>query len=111
MKTIATFKTRTGAESLIAREGRTPGEWQPEDHWNGRDYVAVETVWDVEPYDNGRFAVVMEMRLRHQDEEGRCEWFAGCVRPAAGMAPHPILREVPTCQICADRFDLDLKTP
>lgn len=37
-----------------------------------------------------------------------CEWFAWCERDAAGVVVHPILGEVPTCQICADRLDLDL---
>lgn len=108
MKTIATFKTRQEAETLIAREGHTPGQWVAGEHWNGKVTVSVETVWDIEPDDDGRFAVVVESRLRHHDEEGRCEWFAGCLRPAAGTVPHPILRQVPTCRACAEAFDLDL---
>lgn len=37
-----------------------------------------------------------------------CEWFARCDRPAAGVAPHPVLGAVPTCAPCAQRFDLVL---
>lgn len=37
-----------------------------------------------------------------------CEWFAMCGRPAAGVVAHPILGDVPTCQTCADKHDLDL---
>lgn len=39
-----------------------------------------------------------------------CEWFAGCDRPAAGVVAHPVLGDVATCQVCADRFELDLRT-
>lgn len=35
-----------------------------------------------------------------------CEWFANCVRPAIGDAPHPIFGMVPVCDPCAQRFDL-----
>lgn len=41
---------------------------------------------------------------------GPCEWFARCERPAAGTVAHPVLGDVPTCQECARRFDLDLRT-
>ena len=39
---------------------------------------------------------------------GLCEYFAGCTRAAEGTVAHPILGQVPTCQRCADRFDLEL---
>lgn len=39
-----------------------------------------------------------------------CEYFAGCTRPAVGTTPHPILGAVPTCQQCADRFELPVTT-
>lgn len=44
----------------------------------------------------------------HHDPEGRCEWFALCFQPAAGIVKHPILGDVPTCQLCTDRFELPL---
>lgn len=63
METITTRKTKAGALAYIRSQGREPGAWIPEDYWNGRETLAVETVWDVEPYDNGTHAVVSEMRL------------------------------------------------
>lgn len=38
-----------------------------------------------------------------------CQWFALCVRPSAGTAPHPTLGLVPTCKECAERFELELE--
>lgn len=38
-----------------------------------------------------------------------CRYFAMCDRPAAGTTSHPVLGAVPTCQRCADRFDLDVR--
>lgn len=173
METIATRKTKAGALAYIRSQGREPGAWVPEDYWNGRETLAVETVWDVEPYDGGTYAVVSEMRLVDLDEpapaddtmknvhrlitaqdnatprvlvtysapdgrkttervsahladllrsngllveskeithdpEGRCEWFGLCPNPAAGHVVHPVLGNVPTCQLCADRFELPL---
>lgn len=32
-----------------------------------------------------------------------CEWFAACVRKAAGFVQHPILGKVPCCEECADK--------
>lgn len=29
-----------------------------------------------------------------------CYWFAGCVRPARGLTPHPVLGDLPTCDRC-----------
>jgi len=105
MKNIATRRTEAGARNFITSQGRTPGEWVPEDYWNGRETLAVETVWDVEPVEDG-FAVVTEMRLA--PEPAKCAWFALCPSPAAGTVKHPVLGEVPTCQRCADRFELPL---
>lgn len=42
----------------------------------------------------------------HHDPEGRCEWYALCPNPADGTVKHPVLGDVPTCQRCADRFEL-----
>ena len=39
-----------------------------------------------------------------------CEWYALCVRPAAGAVRHPILGLVPTCVECAAKHDLTLIT-
>lgn len=44
----------------------------------------------------------------HHDPEGRCEWYALCPNPADGVVAHAVLGEVPTCQRCADRFELAL---
>lgn len=30
----------------------------------------------------------------------RCDWFAGCERPATGYVPHPVLGNVSTCDKC-----------
>jgi hypothetical protein len=38
-----------------------------------------------------------------------CEWFALCENPATGLVAHPVLGHVPTCQRCADRFNLTLE--
>jgi hypothetical protein len=38
-----------------------------------------------------------------------CEWFAKCIRVAAGVVWHPTLGDVPTCQECADKLDLELE--
>lgn len=38
----------------------------------------------------------------------RCEYFALCTNDADGYVKHPILGLVPTCQRCADKFDLTL---
>jgi len=40
---------------------------------------------------------------------GVCQWFALCVRPAAGLVEHPILTDVPTCAECAYRFGMVLR--
>lgn len=32
-----------------------------------------------------------------------------CTNEAVGVVPHPILGDVPCCQRCADKLDLDLK--
>jgi len=40
--------------------------------------------------------------------QNMCEYFALCVRPAAGVTAHPVLTWVPTCRECAARFDLEL---
>ena len=37
-----------------------------------------------------------------------CQWFALCVRDAAGVVAHPVLGEVPTCTVCAASHDLAL---
>lgn len=37
-----------------------------------------------------------------------CEWYALCVRPAAGTTPHPILGPVPICTQCAAKHDLPI---
>lgn len=37
-----------------------------------------------------------------------CEWYALCDRPADGIVKHPILGDVPCCQRCADKHDLEL---
>lgn len=37
-----------------------------------------------------------------------CEWFARCVRIAAGVVAHPILGDVPTCAECAKKMNLTL---
>lgn len=37
-----------------------------------------------------------------------CEWYAGCVRPAVGVSPHPVLGTVPICQECADKHGLQV---
>lgn len=38
-----------------------------------------------------------------------CEWFALCTNDADGLVWHPVLGDVPTCQRCADKLDLELK--
>jgi hypothetical protein len=40
------------------------------------------------------------------EQEPLCEWFAGCRRTAEVIAVHPILGDVPTCRVCADRHEL-----
>lgn len=37
-----------------------------------------------------------------------CEWYALCVRPAAGTTPHPILGDVPICEKCAAKHGLPI---
>lgn len=37
-----------------------------------------------------------------------CEWFLWCMNEAVGTVKHPLLGDVPTCQRCADKLDLDL---
>lgn len=37
-----------------------------------------------------------------------CEWFAFCTRESSGVVEHPILGDVPTCERCANKLDLDL---
>jgi hypothetical protein len=39
---------------------------------------------------------------------GVCQWFLLCDHDAVGTVPHPILGDVPTCQRCADKFDLPI---
>lgn len=39
----------------------------------------------------------------------RCEYFALCDRPAEGTVAHPILGDVPCCQRCADRVEVELQ--
>jgi hypothetical protein len=38
----------------------------------------------------------------------QCEYFALCVRDAAGVVAHPVLTWVPTCERCAARFGLEV---
>lgn len=38
-----------------------------------------------------------------------CEWYAFCDHVAAGVVVHPVLGEVPCCERCADKHDLDLQ--
>lgn len=38
-----------------------------------------------------------------------CQWFALCDHEAVGVVAHPILGDVPTCQRCADKLELDLR--
>ena len=40
---------------------------------------------------------------------GGCEWFALCDHPADGVVSHPVLGDVPTCERCATKLDLDLR--
>lgn len=46
------------------------------------------------------------------DEHNRrvtvCEWFALCDHASAGVVRHPILGDVPTCERCATKLDLEL---
>jgi hypothetical protein len=49
-----------------------------------------------------------ELRLQ-QDRPQVCMWFRDCANAAAGTVTHPILGEVPTCQRCATKLDLELK--
>lgn len=37
-----------------------------------------------------------------------CEWFALCTNDAVGTAKHPVLGQVPICQRCANKFDLEI---
>jgi len=37
-----------------------------------------------------------------------CQWYALCTNPADGIVKHPILGNVPTCQRCADKHELEL---
>lgn len=37
-----------------------------------------------------------------------CEWYVLCDKKADGIVHHPILGEVPTCQRCAIKHDLEL---
>lgn len=37
-----------------------------------------------------------------------CQWYAFCVIDAVGTVHHPILGDVPTCQRCATKHELDL---
>lgn len=36
-----------------------------------------------------------------EPELGKCKWFALCTNDATHLKPHPILREVPCCDRCA----------
>lgn len=38
-----------------------------------------------------------------------CEWFAGCLRGAIGVATHPVLSPVPCCKRCAEKMGLELQ--
>lgn len=38
-----------------------------------------------------------------------CEWFAGCLRGAIGVAAHPVLSPVPCCKRCAEKMGLELQ--
>lgn len=38
-----------------------------------------------------------------------CQWFARCDRPAVGVVDHPMLGDVPCCQQCADKLELNLR--
>lgn len=37
-----------------------------------------------------------------------CEWSPLCRNTAYGVATHELRGDVPTCESCADKFDLDL---
>jgi hypothetical protein len=37
-----------------------------------------------------------------------CEWFLLCDNPADGVVVHPIIGQVPTCNRCADKHELEL---
>lgn len=38
--------------------------------------------------------------------DAKCQWFALCDNNAVATAPHPILKQVPICRRCADKFDI-----
>jgi len=37
--------------------------------------------------------------------ETLCQWFALCDNPAVTTMGHPVLKEVPICQRCADKIN------
>lgn len=36
---------------------------------------------------------------------GVCEWFLMCVREASGTMSHPVLGEVPICDVCRGKVE------
>jgi hypothetical protein len=41
----------------------------------------------------------------------KCEWYALCENESVGFVWHPVLGDVPTCQRCADKHDLEFEGP
>lgn len=41
--------------------------------------------------------------------ERTCKWLPRCTNPAGGVVNHGPLGDLPTCDECADRYDLDLR--
>lgn len=39
-----------------------------------------------------------------------CEWFAGCIRVAAGFVHHAILGNIPCCKECAEKLGMTLES-
>lgn len=46
--------------------------------------------------------MLIEMKLK----DLHCEWFFGCPNEATDTRWHPILGDVPVCDVCARRVDV-----
>lgn len=92
---IVSYHLPEGAVAALHRIDRR-GDW----------HLIVRSDQDAEPATSPYVGRLMEQALSTPSTE--CEWFAFCQNPAAGNVAHPVLGQVPTCQRCADKFELVL---
>jgi len=107
-------KLTTGPQVWVARSNLltdrtsplyTGTVWAPCEYC-GRDVDAATVAPDRLPVCDRS---VCQQLAQPQSTPVPCEYFAMCDRHAAGTTSHPVLGAVPTCQRCADRFDLDVR--